>query len=790
MRLPERISAIVELWRRLKNLGWQAAVALQLFQRVSELAAASPDDEPTQVGESALSVEVYLSSFIDSNLTPSPHQLSELGRLLESLIAAGETSSEPAGSGTEIAAAPGNSPLVDETPTSIFYFGTDTDLRQALPALLEVGKFELTNFDTVGSLLSALERSAPLALIIDTESLAAECVGIGEFSDASRKLHAAPTPFLVVGHSKELTLRLEAMRAGADAFFVAPVSPVQIRDRIQLIHERNKPELHRVLVVEDDPAQADFATRVLSKAGFQTVAVTDPLKVIDLLEDFRPDLILMDLYMPGVSGTELTTILREHKEYASVPIVFLSGEVDEEKQFRALSVGGDDFLPKPIRPKHLIDTVRHRIERTRSVQNRLGTRDAYDPVTKLFNRHHFIQSLERALENRTVLPPACALLLLDIDEPERLHEQVGIGGADEVLATIGSIITSAKQPVDIAARFGDHSFCIFARRNERSEIQQFAGDLAATLSGHLFELATAALKITTSIGVAYQGFDVVDASSLLTRAEKACVRALRNGGNRIEVYVPQATDIDSARKMKFMLQDAVANRCFKLLYQPITSLRGLKGNRYHVQLSIEDEDGIKIPENQFRPLAKEIGLDSAIDQFMLDQTAEVLRNHNLIGNRFTLVLSLSGATLELNELASVLAQRLKKLQLSTQAYILEFCFEDVKARLRTAINVLTHLRRFGFSTCIRNFRPEPVNFSLLDELPTIYIRLLPSILDLAQDELAEIISEIHRRNRVVIATGVKDAKQVNKLWVCSTDYLQGDFIQPALETPNYESGKF
>ena len=94
----------------------------------------------------------------------------------------------------------------------------------------------------------------------------------------------------------------------------------------------------------DDPAQADFAASILRKAGMEVRIVTEPLKVIEELEAFVPDLILMDIYMPDVNGIELTTIIRDHPEFVTVPIVFLSGEQNADKQLDALSVGGDDFV--------------------------------------------------------------------------------------------------------------------------------------------------------------------------------------------------------------------------------------------------------------------------------------------------------------------------------------------------------------------------------------------------------------------------------------------------------------
>jgi Response regulator containing a CheY-like receiver domain and a GGDEF domain len=137
---------------------------------------------------------------------------------------------------------------------------------------------------------------------------------------------------------------------------------------------------YRVLIVEDDRSQAIFAESILRKAGMTTRMCTDPLAALDQLDEFQPELILMDLYMPACDGMELTSIIREREAFVSTPIVFLSGEQNEEKHFEALDSGGDDFLNKPIRPKHLIAAVTNRVRRARQLERRGTGGSPRDPV--------------------------------------------------------------------------------------------------------------------------------------------------------------------------------------------------------------------------------------------------------------------------------------------------------------------------------------------------------------------------------------------------------------------------
>ncbi len=123
---------------------------------------------------------------------------------------------------------------------------------------------------------------------------------------------------------------------------------------------------YRILIVEDDRTQALFAQSVLHGAGMKAEVQMQPEGVIEAIGRFDPDLILMDLHMPGLDGMRLTTLIRQQQGFQLLPIVFLTGDPDPERQFEVLESGADDFLTKPIRPRHLIAAVSNRIQRTRA----------------------------------------------------------------------------------------------------------------------------------------------------------------------------------------------------------------------------------------------------------------------------------------------------------------------------------------------------------------------------------------------------------------------------------------
>ncbi len=232
---------------------------------------------------------------------------------------------------------------------------------------------EVLRFSNVPTLTAGMGPVSDAVLVLDTRILSRGLNATRLVSEIERIL-GERTVLVCIAHSADIDLRLQALRAGAEAFFTAPVPVDELYACLLDLSGVRIGDNYRILVVDDQPVAAIFAARVLESVGMETRVVGEALKVLDVLEEFRPDLVLMDLHMPGADGIELTTLIRQHEELYGTPIVFLSSELDSGKQMQALRVGGDDFIAKPVRPERLIASVRSGIRFPRSVAARNAAR--------------------------------------------------------------------------------------------------------------------------------------------------------------------------------------------------------------------------------------------------------------------------------------------------------------------------------------------------------------------------------------------------------------------------------
>ena len=187
-----------------------------------------------------------------------------------------------------------------------------------------------------------------------------------------------------------------------------------------------------------------------------TEVIDDGLDILQALNTFNPDIILLDMYLPQYTGIEIANLIRQIPTYISIPIVFLSAEEDQDIRLQALSLGVDDFLSKPPHAEHLIKTVSSRAERYRTIRKLM----VHDSLTGLLNhttfRERFNQEITRARRQHAPLTFA----FLDIDHFKNVNDSYGHSTGDRVLKSLAQFLKQRLRSSDIIGRYGGEEFAI------------------------------------------------------------------------------------------------------------------------------------------------------------------------------------------------------------------------------------------------------------------------------------------------------------------------------------------
>jgi len=360
--LPEKINHIENLWRGLVKNEVDAADVKLLYQAVHSLNGSGATFGYIFLSEMAEVIEILLKPLMQDNLLPNVEQQSHISKLLIKLRKAALEPKDHAMRHDLVT--PALRKVDAEKKEVVFIVDDDAVVAKILAEKLAQYNYASEIFLSLDSIKQKVVDSAPVAIIMDIVFPEGDLAGVEIITDIKRS-QLIPVPVIFISVRDDMGAHLSAVRAGATHYLSKPVNTNHLITLLNDLTEKVKDEPYRILIIDDDAVLAHRFALTLEHAGLDTRVVSNPMAVLDELKSYQPELILMDVYMPECSGLELAMITRQFPEYVDVPILFLSAETDFDKQLAALDMGGDDFLSKPIEPRHLVNAVLARVKRYR-----------------------------------------------------------------------------------------------------------------------------------------------------------------------------------------------------------------------------------------------------------------------------------------------------------------------------------------------------------------------------------------------------------------------------------------
>jgi diguanylate cyclase (GGDEF)-like protein len=375
---------------------------------------------------------------------------------------------------------------------------------------------------------NAIAEHISTAILVDIPALEKEMVNEDLFEGIKVFRHSS-IPLMFISDYDDQNTRLKAIRAGGKAFFSKPVDIVNLIDRLDDLTSVESSDPYRVLVVEDQAPIANYYKMVLTMAGMDAQVITEPMKVIHQMIEFHPDLVLLDLYMPEVNGVELVKVIRQMDEFVSIPIVFLSSEDDFNKQMEAMSLGGDDFLTKPIKASHLVALVKSRLERLKTLRSYM----VRDSLTGLLNhtssRNALVQEINRCGRQKARL----AVAMLDIDLFKEVNDIYGHAAGDNVLKSLSRLLKQRLRKSDIIGRYGGEEFVVILLDVTSDQAYKIMDEIRIHFSEvRHFATQSGSLQVTFSCGIATYP-EITDPKMLTEAADQAMYAAKASGRNQV-----------------------------------------------------------------------------------------------------------------------------------------------------------------------------------------------------------------------------------------------------------------
>ena len=553
-----------------------------------------------------------------------------------------------------------------------------------------------------------------------------------------------------------------------------------------------------IVMVDDEPITMEVVKVFLEEAGYRNFVLIDKSsEAMAALEHQRPDLLLLDLNMPQVSGFDILKAIRTHPKLKHLPVIILTSSSDNQDKLAALDLGATDFLAKPVDPTEL----RLRVRNSLAAKAYMDQLAFFDSLTQLPNRYLFMERLEWSLKAARRSGEKLALLNIELDQFNKISDTLGLVAGDHVLRQLTLRIKEVVRGVDLLGHFaideyapvnlfhfdgGVFSLLLHSIRSEQD---------AALVAQRILEAIRKALLVdnteiylTASIGIATYPTEDGDSVFMLQLASSAKDYAKNKGGDCFQFSSRQInTQYQQRLSLEAKLRKALDRNELVLHYQPkldvqtnaITGVEALL--RWHIS-----EHGL-IPPNQFIPMAEETGLMIPIGEWVLSHACQQLSEWQQTGKApIGMAVNLSAVQFQNPEMPAVFKRIIETSGIDPQLLTLEITESSLLEDIESRIESMNRLKDLGLKLAIDDFGTGYSSLSYLKRLPLDELKIDRSFfVNLFEDTksralISSLIFLARNLNLRTVAEGVETKQQLLFLQKERCDQYQGFLFRPPL----------
>jgi len=553
-----------------------------------------------------------------------------------------------------------------------------------------------------------------------------------------------------------------------------------------------------VMMVDDEELVTELIQAYLDSAGYKRfISTTEPRTALELMLRERPQVVLLDINMPGMSGFHIMEAMRADASLQHIPVIVLTAINDPDTKLKALSLGASDFLGKPVDESELVLRLRNTLA-AKAYQDYLAY---YDRVTGLANRQRFMSELERALRDAYAEGRMGALLEFGLDRFKQINEALGPASGDHVIREAGRRIRSALSGLvradeaapqqAMGARFGGDEFCVLLPSVATVEQASRVVESILRALAVPYQVNDKELHVTASAGVTLFPDDGVVMDEVVRNAEAALRQAKHAGRNGYRFYSKEFNDKAVHRlSLENQLRKAIERGELELFYQPklAAQTRAVCGAEALLRWR-HPQRGMVLP-CEFVPVAEESGLIVALGEWVLRAACHQLRDWEAAGlKRVPVSVNLSARQFQ-PQLPGIVQQAIGST--GQAGYLrLEVTESSVMADPQKAVTLLGELKALGIKLSLDDFGTGYSSLSYLQKLPLDELKIDRAFLSGIRAESGDavlvdvIIAMAHGLGLSVVAEGVESEVQFEYLRKRGCDECQGFLFSEPLPAADF-----
>ena len=572
-----------------------------------------------------------------------------------------------------------------------------------------------------------------------------------------------------------------------------------------------------LLIIDDQPSNFDVIEALLSSPNSEPAPgytyafhyANGAQSALDGLVFTRPDLILLDVMMPGIDGLELCRRLKAMPEWSAVPIIMVTALTSKQDLARCLDAGADDFITKPINRVELLARTRSMLrirqqyqeleafnmqleglvdERTAQLKRLLYE----DQLTGLPSRASLSASLATACRDNN---PQMAVAYLDCDDFKRVNGAFGHAVGDQLLKAIAQRLQEQLRPGDLLARMGEDEFCfLLFDAPDAAAIARWVASIRETFLAP-FSIGRIKIPMTMSVGISLGMQTVSSPETVLQAADAAMYLAKRRGKNGSETF---DSELHFATRDRLILENdllrALEREEFINYYQPILHL----GSRQMVGFEAlvrwrHPSRGLVLPD-AFIPCLEDSSLVVPVGRTILREACLQLRRwHDRGWPRLTMSVNLSACQFDSATLLDDIDAVLAATGVDPSLLKLEITETAVMADSEAATLLMQQIRQRNIQISIDDFGTGYSSLSYLNRFPIDNLKIDRSFVSQLEEssENLKIVDTIMSLSRqlglAVIAEGISTAQELALLIDLGCEFGQGYLFSRPLPSEEIEA---
>jgi diguanylate cyclase (GGDEF)-like protein len=427
--------------------------------------------------------------------------------------------------------------LIETFESKVMGLGTvllvddDSDMIASIKALAKKNLISIVPASNAAEALEAIKKRKLDGAIIDVNEENQDRL-FGLVGKLRSTKEGQNLPIAVMSVENTVVNRVAAAHAGASQFLHKPLNVEELIDTVREFSSSVSGLNSKVLIVDDDHFFTDHIAEILKSEGMEVSTLNEPVSILETLDRDAPDILLLDVNMPKISGFDLCRMLRSSTLWKNLPILFLTAESDPKVRLECFQAGGDDYIEKPVVKEELLARIGVRQERIRMFKERADQ----DPLTNLPNRRAFLDVFKaRLLEARRYGRPL-SLCLIDLDKFKNVNDTYGHLAGDRVLVSFGQLLLSRFRTVDIRGRWGGEEFAVVFYGEDANTGKMILNRVLDEFKGISFE-GDKGEKFNTSFscGIATFPNDGDTFDELFRVADSRLYTAKETGRSKIEI---------------------------------------------------------------------------------------------------------------------------------------------------------------------------------------------------------------------------------------------------------------